>query len=76
MTFYLEEGATSWINILDTIVDNYKNTLHESLGDHSLNQVLHDTGAQIEELHLNMDVNKMNILLHTKGRDLSVWDHV
>ena len=70
---FLENGNTNWINELDTIVDNYNNTPHETLGDHTPNEALKDEEVRIEVMHTNMDKNKKNAHLHN---DLSVGDHV
>jgi hypothetical protein len=74
--YFLESGSTNWTSELDTIVNNYNDTPHESLDDHTPNDVLYKQAAQIEVLHINMDKNKKNIQLHKKGSDLTSGDHV
>ena len=74
--YFLESGSTNWTSELDTIVNNYNDTPHESLGDKTPNDVLYKQAAQIEVLHINMDKNKKNIQLHKKGSDLTAGDHV
>ena len=74
--YFLESGNTNWTSELDTIVNNYNDTPHESLDDHTPNDVLYKQAAQIEVLHINMDKNKKNIQLHKKGSDLTSGDHV
>ena len=74
--YFLDSGSTNWTSELDTIVNNYNDTPHESLDDHTPNDVLYKQAAQIEVLHLNMDKNKKNIQLHKKGSDLAAGDHV
>jgi len=70
---FLENGNTNWTNELDTIVDNYNNTPHETLDDHTPNEALKDEAVRIEVMHTNMDKNKKNAQLNN---DLVVGDHV
>jgi hypothetical protein len=39
---FLENGNTKWSDELDTIVDNYNNTPHDTLDDHTPNEALTD----------------------------------
>jgi hypothetical protein len=73
---FLENGNTKWNDELNTIVDNYNNTPHETLGDHTPNEALKDEAVRIEVMHDNMDKNKKNAQLAAKGSDLSIGDHV
>ena len=70
---FLENGSTNWTNELDTIVDNYNNTPHETLDDHTPNEALKDEAVRIEVMHSNMDKNKKNSRMNN---DLVVGDHV
>ena len=70
---FLENGNTNWINELDTIVDNYNNTPHQTLDDHTPNEALKDEAVRLEVLHINMDKSKKNAYL---TYDISVGDHV
>ena len=74
--YFLESGSTNWTSELDTIVNNYNDTPHESLDDHTPNDVLYKQAAQIEVLHIMMDNNKKNTQLHKKGSDLAAGNHV
>ena len=74
--YFLESGGTNWTLELETIVNNYNDTPHESLGDKTPNDTLYTQSAQIEVLHINMDKNKANIRLHKKGSDLAAGDNV
>jgi hypothetical protein len=73
---FLENGNTKWNDELDTIVDNYNNTPHDTLDDHTPNEALKDEAVRIEVMHDNMDKNKKNAQLQAKGSDLSIGDHV
>ncbi len=73
---FIENGNTKWNDELDTIVDNYNNTPHETLGDYTPNEALKDEAVRMEVMHDNMDKNKKNARLHRKGSDLSICDHV
>ena len=73
---FLENGNTKWSDELDTIVDNYNNTPHDTLDDHTPNEALKDEAVRIEVMHDNMDKNKKNAQLQAKGSDLSIGDHV
>jgi hypothetical protein len=73
---FLENGNTRWSDELDTIVDNYNNTPHDTLDDHTPNEALKDEAVRIEVMHDNMDKNKKNAQLQAKGSDLSIGDHV
>ena len=73
---FLENGNTKWSDELDTIVDNYNNTPHDTLDDHTPNEALTDEAVRIEVMHDNMDKNKKNAQLQAKGSDLSIGDHV
>ena len=73
---FLENGNTKWRDELDTIVDNYNNTPHDTLDDHTPNEALKDEAVRIEVMHDNMDKNKKNAQLEAKGSDLSIGDNV
>jgi hypothetical protein len=61
---------------LDTIVDNYNNTPHDTSEDHTPNEALKDEAVRIDVMHTNMDKNKKNSQLQAKGSDLSIGDQV
>jgi hypothetical protein len=69
---FLENGNTKWNDELNTTVDNYNNTPHETLGNHTSNEALKDEAVRIEVMHDNMDKNKKNAQLEAKGSE----DHV
>ena len=73
---FLENGNTKWSDELDTIVDNYNNTPHDTLDDHTPNEALTDEAVRIDVMHANMDKNKKNAQLQAKGSDISIGDHV
>ena len=61
---------------MDTIVDNYNNTPHDTLDDHAPNEALTDEAVRIDVMHANMDKNKKNAQLQAKGSDISIGHHV
>jgi hypothetical protein len=73
---FLENGNTRWSDELDTIVDNYNNTPHDTLDDHTPNEALTDEAVRIDVMHANMDKNKKNAQLQAKGSDIATGDHV
>jgi hypothetical protein len=73
---FLENGNTKWSDELDTIVDNYNNTPHDTLDDHTPNEALTDEAVRIDVMHANMDKKKKNAQLQAKGSDISIGDHV
>jgi hypothetical protein len=73
---FLENGNTRWSDELDTIVNKYDNTPHDTLEDHTPNEALKDEAVRIDVMHANMDKNKKNAQLQAKGSDISIGDHV
>jgi hypothetical protein len=73
---FLENGSTTWVSELETVIRNYNGTPSDALDNHSPNKTLTDEDIRIDVLHINMNKNLKNIQIHRKGSDLAAGDNV